>query len=194
MLLATALVNVPVRGQQNVLHRDTLVGELLIAPPSMVDPVFQHSVILIFHHDESGTLGIIINHPVEVRPLASVVKAIGGIANGIEGNVHIFAGGPMEPEIGFVLHSTDYHGAGTVDIDGNIAMTTRPQIFSDIGHQKGPKRYIIAFGYAGWGPGQLEVELARHDWFTATEDPTLVFDDDRAKVWQDALARRGRAI
>jgi putative transcriptional regulator len=81
-----------------------------------------------------------------------------------------------------------------VDIDANIAITTRPQTIFNIAHHSGPAKYLIAFGYAGWGPGQLEVELARHDWLTAREAPALVFDDDRTKVWQDALAREGREI
>jgi putative transcriptional regulator len=169
------------------------VGDFLIASPDTVDPIFRHTVILIFHHDQNGTLGIIINQPVEVRSLASLVKTIGEDATGIDGKARVFAGGPMEPDIGFVLHSTDYRSAGTVDIDAHVAITTRPQIFVDIGHHKGPRKFLVAVGYAGWGPGQLEIELASHNWLTGTEDPTLVFDDP-ARIWQDALARRGREI
>ncbi len=194
LLLPAACVNATGQSQQSASERSVLVGDFLIASPETVDPVFRHTVILVFHHDSNGTLGIIINQPVEVRSLASLVKAIGEDATGIEGKARIFAGGPMEPDIGFVLHSTDYRSAGTVDIDAQIAITTRPQIFLDIGHHRGPGKFLVAFGYAGWGPGQLEDELASNNWLTGTEDPTLVFDDDPSRIWQDALARRGREI
>ena len=95
-----------------------------------------------------------------------------------------------EPAIGFILHTSDYHRSGTIDIDGRVAMTTSPDILKDIGAHKGPKKSLVAFGYAGWAAGQLENELARHDWFTAPGDPKLIFDDDRDQLWDDAMARR----
>jgi putative transcriptional regulator len=139
-------------------------------------------------------LGIIINRPVDDRPLASLLEAIGEEATGIEGRVLLFAGGPVQPEIGFIVHSADYHRAGTLDIDGHLAMTSTHEILSDIAHKKGPAKTLIAFGYSGWGPGQLENEIAQHGWFTAPADPKLIFDDDREKVWQDAMARRIRPL
>jgi len=194
LLALLGLCNIMALGQESGFEEDVFPGSLLIARPGMVDPVFQHSVILIFHHTGEGTLGIIINHPIGVRSLAGVLKAVGEDPRGVRGSVPIYAGGPMEIGMAFVLVSADYRGAGTVNMDGRIAITTNPRIFGDIGNQRGPRRYLIALGYAGWGPGQLEMELADHDWSTATEDPALVFDEDRTKVWQDALARRGRAI
>jgi putative transcriptional regulator len=122
------------------------------------------------------------------------LEAIGEEATGIEGRVLLFAGGPVQPEIGFIVHSADYHRAGTLDIDGHLAMTSTHEILSDIAHKKGPAKTLIAFGYSGWGPGQLENEIAQHGWFTAPADPKLIFDDDREKVWQDAMARRIRPL
>ena len=122
--------------------------------------------------------------------MANLLHAIGQDTTGIVGNVRIFAGGPVEPQIGFIVHSSEYHLSQTIDIDGRVAMTSSPQVLRDIGHGKGPNKSLVAFGYAGWGPGQLESELARHGWFTIPEDPKLVFDMDRDKVWDAALARR----
>ncbi len=104
--------------------------------------------------------------------------------------MRIFAGGPVEPDIGFVVHSTDYRRPDTVDIDANLALTSSREILRDIGNQRGPAKSLIAFGYAGWAAGQLEGELAQNFWFTTPQDGSLVFDDDRDEVWDRAMKRR----
>jgi putative transcriptional regulator len=172
----------------------SLAGQLLVAAPDMGDPRFAEAVILLVKHDDSGAFGIVINRPVEERPIASLLKELGEADTGTTGTVRIFAGGPVDPEIGFVVHGTDYHRAETVDIDGHVAVTSSPEILKDIGHGAGPAKALIAFGYAGWGPGQLESELAEHAWFTEAEDPKLIFDEDRETVWKEALARRSRDL
>jgi putative transcriptional regulator len=172
----------------------SLAGQFLVAAPDMGDPRFAEAVILLVKHDSSGALGIVINHPVEERPIASLLKELGEADTGSNGTVRIFAGGPVDPEVGFVVHGTDYHRAETVDIDGRVAVTSSPEILKDIGHGAGPAKALVAFGYAGWGPGQLESELADHAWFTETEDPKLIFDEDRQTVWKEALARRSRDL
>src|SRR5262249_20217114 len=115
-------------------------------------------------------------------------------APAVAGSVVIFAGGPVQPEIGFVVHSADYHRAETLAIDGRVAMTSSREILRDIANKQGPQKSLIAFGYAGWAPGQLEGELAHGFWFTAPEDPALVFDLDRDKVWDDAMKRRTQEL
>jgi len=174
----------------NAAPADPLVGQLLVASPDMGDPRFSHAVILIVQHSQDGALGIVINRPVGEQPIAKVLEAIGQDAKGVSGNVQVFAGGPVEPGVGFIVHSAEYHLAQTINIDGRVAVTSSPQVLRDIGHNAGPRKYLVAFGYAGWGPGQLENELAQHAWFTIPEDPKLVFDEDRAKVWDDAKARQ----
>ena len=148
----------------------SLAGQLLVATPEMGDPRFQHTVILVVQHDEKGALGL--------------------DSKGSDGQVKLFAGGPVQPEIGFIVHSADYHRSGTVDIDGHVAMTTDPEALRDIGRHEGPRQSLVAFGYAGWGPGQLEGELASGGWFTILEDPKLVFDIDRDRLWDEAMKRR----
>jgi putative transcriptional regulator len=172
----------------------SLRGQLLIATPAMDDPRFVHAVILMVQHDQDGALGIIINRPVGELSYADLLQAIGTAGKPVPGKVRIFAGGPVELNAGFVLHSAEYHRPETQEIDGRVAMTASAAVMRDIAEAKGPKKSLIAFGYAGWGPGQLESELMRHDWFTETEDPALVFDDDRALVWKDAMDRRSQAL
>jgi putative transcriptional regulator len=172
----------------------SLAGQLLVAAPTMGDPRFYHAVILIVRQDKSGAFGIVINRPIEKRPIESLLEAAGDQAAGIEGSLLVFAGGPVEPELGFVVHSADYRSPGTIAVGTEVAVTADKQILRDIGHHKGPKKSIFAFGYAGWGPGQLEGEIGDHDWFTTTGDPKLIFDDNRGNVWEDAIARRTREL
>ena len=84
----------------------------------------------------------------------------------------------------------DYRVANTIDIDGRVALTPAPEVLRDIGLGKGPTKSLVAFGYAGWAPSQLDNEIARGDWYNVPEDSVLVFDDDRSNVWADAMARR----
>jgi putative transcriptional regulator len=167
-----------------------LTGQLLIASPTMGDPRFLQTVILMVRHDRNGALGIVINRPIGDRPLARLLEALGENDPGVAGTVRIFAGGPVQPDIGFVLHSTDYHRSDTLDIDAHVAMTSSREILRDIGNQRGPNKSLIAFGYAGWAPGQLEGELAHGFWYTTPQDANLVFDDDRDDVWDHAMKRR----
>jgi putative transcriptional regulator len=195
MLVVLALLSTTARSApENIPEGDPLVGQLLVASPRMGDPRFDRTVVLLVRHDSHGAMGIAINRPVEELPLASVMKAIGEDAKGVEGRALIFAGGPVEPEAGFVLHSIDYHRAKTLGISRFVAMTSTPEIFRDIAHKHGPKKFLMAFGYCGWGPGQLERELAQHAWFTAPADPKLIFDENRENVWDDAMAGRTRQL
>jgi putative transcriptional regulator len=196
-LLAALLLSLPLAGGATTdlgAPEGSLKGQLLIAAPEMDDPRFAHAVILMVQHDQGGALGIIINRPVGEMSNADLLKAIGTEGHPVDGKVRIFAGGPVDLNAGFVLHSAEYRRPETQDIDGKVAMTASPDVLRDIAEAKGPKKSLIAFGYAGWGPGQLESELMRHDWFVATEDPALVFDDDRALVWKDAMSRRSQSL
>jgi putative transcriptional regulator len=172
----------------------SLAGQLLIASPSIGDPRFAHTVILMVKHDKDGAFGITINRPVGEKSIASLLEAPGEDVSDIEGTLRVFAGGPVQPEFGFVVHSGEYRRDETIDVDGHVAVTASRQILRDIGHHRGPKKSLFALGYAGWGPGQLEGELARHDWFTAPEELKLIFDEDRANLWEDAMARRTRDL
>jgi len=168
----------------------SLAGQILIAAPSMRDPRFDHAVILMVRHSRDGALGIVVNHPIGERPLAKILEAIGEKDDTVAGNLVIFSGGPVQPDIGFVIHTADYHRSETVDIDGHVAMTATREILRDIIGKHGPEKSLVAFGYAGWGAGQLEGELAARAWYTGPQDVKLIFDEDRAKVWDDAMMRR----
>jgi putative transcriptional regulator len=173
---------------------DFLTGQLLVASPDMGDPRFVHAVILVVHHDRDGAFGIVINRPADTQSLAALLDDLGETGAGVSGSVPVFAGGPMDRRIGFVVHSADYHRPETMPVDDKVAVTSSPAVLRDIAGKKGPRRFLVAFGYAGWGPGQLESELAQQAWFTAPDDPMLLFDADRQTLWDEALSRRERSL
>jgi putative transcriptional regulator len=168
----------------------SLKGQFLIATPAMRDPRFDRAVILMLQHDGDGAMGIVINRPLGERPLADLLAAFGDKDTAASGSVRIFLGGPVQPEISFLIHGADYRRPETLDVDTRLAATPSREVLRDIARNSGPMKSLIAFGYAGWAPGQLEGELAHNVWYTAPADPGLVFDDDRDKVWEHAVARR----
>jgi putative transcriptional regulator len=171
---------------------DTLTGRVLIASPGMRDPRFARSVILLVRHGKDGAFGVAINRPAGERSLASLLEPLGDKDLGKAGSVRvrIFAGGPVERQMGFVLHSADWEHAETIAIGAELSATTSADILRAMARGRGPKKTLVAFGYAGWAAGQLEAELARNDWFLATPDAALVFDVARERVWDAAMARR----
>jgi putative transcriptional regulator len=174
-----------------------LPGQLLVAAPSMGDPRFEHAVVLILYHDKGGAFGIVINRPVGERSIKSLLADSSAADNkdrNVTGNLRVFAGGPVEPQLGFVIHTPDYRSQGTLVIDHEVAMTSSRAILRAIGRRRGPRKSFIAFGYAGWGAGQLEAEIADHDWYTASGDQRLIFDVPRGELWDKAMARRLREL
>jgi putative transcriptional regulator len=187
VVLPAAVLHAALSNEPDVSGRTSFAGQLLIASPDMRDP-FDHAVVLMAQHNRDGALGIVINHPLGERPITSVLEALGLDGGGVTDNVRIFLGGPVGHDVAFVLHSTDYHRQDTLDIDGRVALSDAAEVLRDIGLGHGPKHSLLAFGYSGWAPAQLDDEIARGAWMTAPEDPALVFDEDRGKVWADALA------
>jgi putative transcriptional regulator len=172
----------------------SLAGQLLVATPSMGDPRFERTVILIVQHDPGGALGIVINKPIGETSIASVLEAFGHKGGDISGAVRVFSGGPVQPEVGFVVHSADYRRPETVTVNDRLSMTSSLDILLDIGAKKGPAKILVAFGYAGWGPDQLEHEIRAHGWEITEADPALVFDEDREKVWDYAWEHRSQHL
>jgi putative transcriptional regulator len=169
-------------------------GQLLVAAPRMGDPRFVGTVILVIQHGIGGALGVAINRPLADRPIAELLRAIGEDPGKAKGSLTVFLGGPVEPSVGFVVHTRDYHVSETLVLDDHLAVTSPRLVLRDIAAGHGPRKYLFMLGYAGWGPNQLEAELSLGAWVTVPESPELVFDMDRAKVWQAAFARRTMSL
>ena len=170
---------------------DSLAGRLLVASEKMGDPRFQRTVIYMIEHSRDGAMGLIVNVPMGAVPTAMLFNRLGLDGDGVEGEVEVYFGGPVDPERGFLLHSTDVLLRGSVPVDERVALTARPEMLRAIARGDGPAQSVFTLGYAGWGPNQLESELARDDWFVIPADMSLVFAPDPAKSWERAAARRG---
>jgi putative transcriptional regulator len=170
LCLPATLLHAALPTEPDASGRTSFAGQLLIASPDLRQPIFDHAVILLAQHSRSGAVGIIINRLAEKRPIAGLLAAFGADASGVTDSVRVFVGGPVEPAAGFVLHSAEYRRAETLDIDGQVALTVAPDVLRDIGLGKGPSKSLIAFGYAGWAPAQLEGEIAHAcgRWFRRT--------------------------
>jgi putative transcriptional regulator len=186
-LLQSALLKAALPTNPDVTPaRPSRAGQLLVAAPWIGDPHFERTVILIVQHSRSGAVGIVINKPIGETSIAGMFQALGQKGGDMPGDVRVFSGGPVEPNVGFVVHSADYRRPETIVVNDRLSMTSSLDILRDIGAKKGPAKILVAFGYAGWGPDQLEHEIEVHAWGIAEADPTLVFDEDRDKVWEDA--------
>ena len=169
-----------------------LTAKLLIAMPGMGDPRFEHSVVLICAHSPDGAMGLIVNKPMPDLRMGELVEQleIGGGASLRDGPVHY--GGPVEPGRGFVLHTPDYASSlSTLAVGQAFGMTATLDILEELAAGQGPARSILALGYAGWGPGQLESEILANGWLTCDAAPGLVFDTPDASKWSAALKTLG---
>ena len=187
VVLPVAVLHAALPTESDVSGRTSFAGQLLIAAPAMREP-FDHAVVLVARHSRDGALGIVINHPAGSRPIARLLEALGTDASGVTESIRIFLGGPVGPNTAFAVHGADYRRSDTLDIDGRVAISEAAGVLRDIGLGKGPHKILVAFGYAGWAPSQLDNEIRVGAWVMVQEDPALVFDDDRTKVWADALA------
>lgn len=170
-----------------------LAGKLLVAMPSMSDPRFHRSVILMCAHDPDSALGLIVNKPAPDQTVEDLLEQIDlrGIPDGGRA-LPVHFGGPVERQRGFVLHSTDYLGdEDTLRVNGGFCMTASKRILDDIGNGTGPVKAMLALGYAGWGPGQLESEIVQNGWLVVDADHDVVFDCDNDEKWARALDKVG---
>lgn len=175
--------------------QDNLTGQILIAMPSMPDPRFARSVILICEHSDTGAIGLILNRPlpdIKFQDLLTQLD-IETVAHANQLPVHF--GGPVEPARGFVLHRSakTAHAAteGRLDITADLAMTATRDILAALGQGEGPSEAFLALGYSGWGAGQLEAELSANGWLTGKASDDLIFGRDNDGKWAEALKKQG---
>ncbi|MBK0397924.1 YqgE/AlgH family protein [Limibaculum sp. M0105] len=169
-----------------------LDGQILIAMPSMRDPRFERSLVYLCAHSAEGAMGIVINREAGELTLSDLFGTLEIPIGAALRAVHVRYGGPVEPGRGFVLHSSDYESPeATMQVDEEISMTATLDILHAMGAGHGPRDAIVALGYAGWAPGQLEDELRNNGWLTCNADRELLFGDEQAPKWERALAKLG---
>jgi putative transcriptional regulator len=172
--------------------KESLAGQLLVATPDLDDPNFRETVVYMVHHNRAGAMGLVINRVLGSGPLDRMLEGL-GIAPDRESELElrVHYGGPVEPSRAFVLHSPEYHGQDTMVLSDIAALTVSPGILQDMAAGNGPARSLFVLGYAGWGPDQLENELAAGAWAVVEPDATLLFDEETTTKWQRAYDRRG---
>ena len=167
-----------------------LSGRLLLAMPGMGDPRFHHSVNVLCVHDENGALGVGIGHVREGIRFRALLEEV-GIDAGDAPDREVHHGGPVEPGRGFILHSTDWGGQGTLEVAPLCALSASIDILRAIAEGRGPSQWLMALGYAGWGPGQLDGEMRRHGWYAAEGRSEILFDTAAGDRWTRAWEAEG---
>jgi putative transcriptional regulator len=170
----------------------TLTGQLLIAMPQMMDPRFARSVVYVCAHSEDeGAMGLVVNKllaSLTMNELFTHLK-LEASSHGASRPVHF--GGPVEPGRGFVLHTADYREDATLVVGDGFAVTATLDILRKIGKGEGPQRSLLALGYAGWAPGQLDAEMQANGWLSVNPDTGLIFDGELEDKWRRALRKLG---
>ncbi len=176
--------------------RGFLKGKLLIAMPSIQGDDFSHSVVFLCDHSPEGAMGLVLNKPAPRMIFADLVEKLDLVrtSKGIEDeimNMPVMLGGPVKQFQGFVLHSSDYKGDGTLKVSAEYSLTATVDVLQAIASGKGPKRKLLALGYAGWSAGQLEDEILRNGWLTSEADADLVFSGEAGSKHEAALKKLG---
>jgi putative transcriptional regulator len=175
--------------------RRYLDGQLLVAMPGMVDQRFARSVIYLCAHSEDGAMGIVVNQPSQVRNFPDLLVQLQiirpddriSLPESAE-KIQVLQGGPVQTDRGFVLHSADFFiDNSTLPIDETVSLTATIDILRAIAQGEGPNRALLALGFAGWDPGQLENEIQHNGWLNCPADPSIVFDSDLESKYARAL-------
>ena len=169
-----------------------LTGKMIVAMPAMGDPRFERAVILICAHSAEGAMGLIVNKPLNELSFVDLLHQLKIDTSDHPRDIRLHFGGPVERGRGFVLHSPEWgRGSATTQVGAGYGMTATLDVLEDLARGRGPRSAFLALGYTGWGPGQLESEIARNDWLTAEASDELVFGAENTAKWAGALKSMG---
>ncbi|MDO7842785.1 YqgE/AlgH family protein [Sphingomonas immobilis] len=167
-----------------------LTGQFLLALPGIGDPRFERAVIAMCAHDVEGAIGIGIGQEIDGLGLHELLVQL-DISPGAAPDAPVHLGGPVDPQRGFVVHSLDWSGQDTIEVDGKWALSGTIDVLRAISAGTGPGRWLVALGYAGWGAGQLDGEMSRHGWFNVPGDTGLLFDTEAEDRWDAGFRSAG---
>lgn len=172
-------------------EHSSLTNHFLIAMPALADPNFSRTVTYVCEHTTEGALGIVINRPSDLRLGELFEHMEMEITAGDTMDHWVYMGGPVQRERGFVLHSPEQAWEGSMPISPDIAITTSRDVLEALAQGRGPSRFLVALGYAGWAPGQLEEEMAHNAWLSGPADAEVIFERSSEERWQAAAALLG---
>ena len=168
------------------------VGKMLVAMPGMGDTRFERSVIYMCAHDDEGGMGLIVNKPQHEIAFGHLLSQLEIETGPAARDIRVHFGGPVDLGRGFVLHSSDYClETGTLQVDDHVGMTATMEVLEDLAQGKGPDQSMLALGYAGWGPGQLEREIASNGWLICDPRDDIIFGRANEHKWSGALKMMG---
>lgn len=165
-----------------------LTGQLLIAMPALSDENFAQSVIFVCAHSSEGAMGLVLNRPLRTPTFESLLKQLDVQPSPPARRIQLCHGGPVDGARGFVLHTADWTGDGSLRVDDRMALTASLDILQAIAAGEGPDQGLLALGYASWGAGQLDSEIQQNAWLSAPAGLDLVFDREHETKWRRALA------
>ncbi|HHZ75354.1 MAG TPA: YqgE/AlgH family protein [Rhodospirillales bacterium] len=168
-----------------------VTGQLLIAMPGMRDERFAKSVIYMCAHSEEGAMGLVLNQRLDSLTFAELISQLELDEKHLSRDVPVHFGGPVESGRGFVLHTSDYQQDATLEVVNGVALTATVEILKAIAQGKGPQKSLLALGYAGWGPGQLDMEIRANGWLQVPSDSEIIFDIEPDTKWERAIQRLG---
>ena len=168
-----------------------LTGQLLVAMPQMEDQRFARSVVYICAHTEDGAMGLILNKLAEAINFSDLLEQLNLPVATVSDKTRVHFGGPVDTGRGFVLHSDDFTQEASLLIKNGVALTATVDILSAISEGNGPKKYLLALGYAGWAPGQLDSEIQANGWLVAPADTDILFGPKIENKWNTALSTLG---
>ena len=164
-----------------------ITGQLLIAMPGMRDERFAKTVIYMCAHTDEGAMGLVLNQRFEALTFAELMGQLELEQKYITNDVPVHFGGPVEAGRGFVLHTSDYQQDATLEVVDGVALTATVDILKAIAKGDGPNKSLLALGYAGWGPGQLDMEIRANGWLQVPSDSEIIFDDKLETKWERAF-------
>ncbi|HIJ91068.1 MAG: YqgE/AlgH family protein [Desulfobulbaceae bacterium] len=169
---------------------ETLQGYFLIATPQMPDPRFAGKVVYLCAHNDEGAMGLVVNEPIAGVSMAEVFASADipqppGLLSAV------YLGGPVEVANAFFLYSSEYRAQHFLEVSKTVHLSSDPQLLYDLASGRGPKNLLVALGYSGWGPGQLEAELSVDGWLTLPADDDIIFHTPDSLRWQKAARRHG---
>jgi putative transcriptional regulator len=166
----------------------SLTGQLLIAMPSMNTPHFSQAVIFVCTHTAEGAMGIVLNRPLARPSFDDLLEQLDVLPTPPARRIELFRGGPVDSARGLVLHTSDWTGEGSMLVDDHVALTSSMDVLKALADGGGPARGLLALGYAGWSPGQLDREMNEFAWLSAPSTVDLLFDQDHDTKWRRAMA------
>lgn len=168
-----------------------LTGQLLIAMPQMADDRFDRSVIFLCVHNREGAMGLIVNRVSNEMTFPELLSQVGVESGPNMTTVPVHIGGPVETGMGFVLHTSDYQQSNTIKVNDDFSLTHTIEILKDIAEGRGPRRVMLALGYAGWGAGQLDSEIQANSWLNVPADESILFGGEQQEKWERSIAKLG---